>query len=84
VNQIRCTSPVGYVKPMNHEKSKFSLANLTSEERELRQLNIEALQKSLAASHPDFSLEDAEAVYDHMQQAAIECGKSIWQFYKEN
>lgn len=69
---------------MVQERPKFSVANLTEEEKSQREININALYETLSKMHPEFDRQEAEEIYNNMQQAAIDSGKSIWKFYKEN
>ena len=67
---------------MNQSKRQFDVANLTTEELEQRKEGIEFLFDELHKRDSDFTLVEAEQLYDKMQQAAIDNGHSSWEFYK--
>ncbi len=69
---------------MVQENSTFNIQNLTAEEKAIREQGIELLFRQISKSKNGFSREDAEQLYDKMQQAAINEGDSAWQFYQEN
>jgi len=64
------------------ERRKFDVANLTEEEKTQRREGIEFLFNELHRRDTNFTIADAEELYDKMQQVAIDNNKSAWDFYK--
>lgn len=69
---------------MTEEKSTFSVSNLTDEEKAEREEGIDSLLQGFQQTHPEFTREDAQELFDKMQQKAIEAGKSVWKYYQQN
>lgn len=67
----------------NKPNLKFDVTNLTDEEKEIRREGIDFLFTQLKRHNSEILLSDAEDIYDRMQQAAIDHGKSDWEFYKK-
>lgn len=67
---------------MSQSKTKFDAANLTISELEQRREGIEVLYQELHSRFPEFTMLEAEYLFDKMQQAAIDTGNSAWKFYK--
>lgn len=68
---------------MNQSKSTFDVANLSEDEKKQRREGIEFLFNELQRRDSQFTLIEAEKLYDKMQQAAIDSGNSIWKFYQK-
>ena len=69
---------------MVQENSTFSIHNLTTEEKAIREEGIELLFHQISKTRAGYTKVQAEIFYDQMQQAAIEEGGSSWKFYKKN
>lgn len=69
---------------MISEKSTFDVSNLTEEEQAIRKQNIDSLFMELSQTNKELTRDEAEKLFDNMQQKAIEVGKSVWKFYKQN
>ena len=69
-------------RAMNPSKLKFDVANLSEIEQKQRSEGIEFLFNELYKRDANFTLTEAEELYDRMQQAAIDEGHSTWTYYK--
>lgn len=64
------------------DKSTFNASKLSKEEQQIRELGITALFRSTSKNNPGFTIKDAEAVYDKMQQHCLDEGIYEWRFCK--
>ncbi|CAN5914027.1 hypothetical protein BH11BAC7_BH11BAC7_26540 [soil metagenome] len=67
---------------MVKENPTFDISNLTLQEKQIREKDINVFYETMKKTKVELSKPDCEGIYDKMQQAAIEAGHSRWTFYQ--
>jgi hypothetical protein len=69
---------------MLKENSTFDVSELTLEEKQIRQKDIDVIFETLKETKIEFTKEQCVLLYDHMQQGAVETGNSEWLYYQQS